>query len=733
MKRLIGMAMVGWLGFCATTAQAVSDAWDQETVMANAVKVAEWTLRNPRTRSQLDWTYGAFYQGVAALGLADPAKPFLGIVREHGKKNGWGHLSRTYHADDHCIAQSWLELAFYDNNPTYWKRIQQNYDYIMANPHTGPMKMEARDSQKRWNWCDALFMSPTVLVRLGGLTGDSRYWTFMDQEYRATYDLLYSRESHLFFRDTRYIEKRTKNGKRVFWSRGEGWVFGGLAVILRDLPGDWPTRPFYEGLFREMAEALRAAQHEDGAWGPSILDPNDPDMQEMSGTAFFTFGMIWGINNGLLDRGVYLPTVQKAWRAICRNINEEGRLGWVQQIGDRPVSDYGEASSEVYASGAFLDAAMELRKLIASESHPKRVTVTVENPAPFFRPAETVELAWPIDGVAAENLRVFDCRNGRVLPYQLVDEDQDGTLDKLLFALPMMARQRREVWLFNGTDLPAAPTDAVCVSRYAPDRMDDYAWENDRVACRVYGPVIMQPPPKGEGLVSSGVDVWNKSVPYPVFDKWLKRKSYHKDEGEGMDNYKVGVGRGCGGVGLSVGGRWFFSQNWAAQRHLYSGPVRTAFELTYAAWPCGDGSTVKEIRRMSLDAGSHFTRFESRFVLEGPARPMVGPGLDISAKREHNGRLTLRPDQGWIANYEPEQEGNGSIATAIVFPGGGVLATDPEGCLYLQRALKSGEPTVWYAGSAWSGAHAYTESGTWAKSVEAFALTRAQPLRITLH
>ncbi|MBO7655566.1 MAG: glycoside hydrolase family 88 protein, partial [Kiritimatiellae bacterium] len=500
MRRLIGWMMVCW----AVTASAVSDAWEQETVMANAVKTAEWMLQHPMKHNQLDWTYGAFYQGVTALGLADPTLPFLGIVREHGKKNGWGHLARTYHADDHCIGQSWLELAFFDNNPTYWARIRQNYDYVMANPHTGPMVFTARDNQKRWSWCDALFMSPTVLVRLGGVTGDRRYWTFMDQEYRATYDLLYHPESHLFFRDTRYVEKRTKNGKRVFWSRGEGWVFGGLAVILRDLPADWPTRPYYETLYREMAEALRAAQREDGAWGPSILDSADPDMPEMSGTAFFTYGMLWGINNGLLDRGTYLPVVQRSWRAICRNINDEGRLGWVQQIGDRPVSDYGADSTEVYAVGAFLDAAMELRKLIAADAHPQRVTVTVENPVCIFRPSETVELAWPVKGLTAENLRVFDCRNSRVLPHQLGDEDQDGQPDRLLFALPMMARQKREIWLFNGTDLPAAPADAVCVSRDAPDRLDDYAWENDRIACRVYGPVIMLPPPKGEGLVSSG-------------------------------------------------------------------------------------------------------------------------------------------------------------------------------------------------------------------------------------
>ena len=95
--------------------------------------------------------------------------------------------------------------------------------------------------------------------------------------------------------------------------------------------------------------------------------------------------------------------------------------------------------------------------------------------------------------------------------------------------------------------------------------MDDYLWENDRTAARIYGPVIMKPAPAGQTLISSGVDIWNKSVRYPIIDTWLKRKNYHADAGEGMDNYKVGPGRGCGGLGVFNGGACYVSQNWATQ------------------------------------------------------------------------------------------------------------------------------------------------------------------------
>lgn len=725
------LAATAFSSLCAQEAKKVSDAWTLEAVRYNAVLVADWMTANPKGHNRLDWTYGAFYAGITALGLSDPTLPYLGQLRELGKKNAWGHLPRTYHADDHCIGQSWLELAAFDNNPVYAERLKQTYDYILANPHTGPLDFTKKDNQKRWSWCDALFMSPTVLVKMYGFTGDTRYLEFMDQEYKATTDYLYDKEEHLYYRDSRFFDKRTKNDKKVFWCRGNGWVFGSLPIILRDLPADWPTRPFYLNIYKEMAAALKKAQHPDGAWRPSLLDLEDPNLPEMSGTSFFTFGLLWGINNGILDRAEYLPCVEKAWKVITSNINEEGRLGWVQPIGDRPVS-YTANDHEVYAVGAYLCAAVELRKLIIADATPGRKTVEVANPLGVYRSAETIELDWRALGLKPENLRVFDVRNGAVLPHQLFDADGDGTPEQLLFNAYTFAKQRRAYWIFNSADLPAAPTDTVCFSRYAPERMDDYLWENDRTAARVYGPVIMKPAPAGQALVSSGVDIWNKSVRYPIIDKWLKRKNYHADEGEGMDNYKVGPGRGCGGLGVFNAGTCYVSQNWATQKHIASGPVRTAFELTYAPWDCGNGVKVSETRRMSLDVGSHFTRFESRFTLVGAPAVAGGPGLDISAKNLHNGILTTAPDQGWLANYEPEQPKMGSIATALVLQHGGTLATDAMECVYLLGTLTADKPFVWYAGAAWSGAGDFVKPEYWTAHVSAFAAGLRTPLKINV-
>jgi len=725
-------ALLAAVAASAQETRGISEAWTPEAISANARRVADWMAAHPKKHNPRDWTYGAFYAGVAALGLADPTQPYLDQIRQLGQTNRWTLLPRTYHADDHCIGQSWLEVAAFDNNPACLEGLRKTYDTIFANPHAGPLDFKAKDNQKRWSWCDALFMSPTVLVRMYGLTGDTKYLTFMDQEYQATADFLFSKEDHLFFRDSRYFEKQTLNGKHVYWCRGNGWVFGSLPIILRDLPADWPTRAFYVNLYKEMAAAIKQAQQPDGAWRPSLLDPADPALQEMSGTSFFTYGFLWGINNGFLDRAEYLPSVQKSWKAITQNINAEGRLGWVQPIGDRPVASYTAEDTEVYAVGAYLCAAMELRKLVIADAHPNRKTVDVVNPLPLYRAAETISLDWPKLGFSADKVRVFDVRNSAVLPHQLVDSNGDGTPDELIFKTYTLAKQSRSFWVFESDSLPAAPATAICFGRYAPERMDDYLWENDRTACRVYGPVIMKPAPAGQSLVSSGVDIWNKKVRYPIINKWLKRKNYHADQGEGMDNYKVGPSRGCGGFGVFNGTNCFVSQNWAAQKHLASGPVRTSFEVTYAPWDCGHGTQIAETRRMSLDAGSHFTRFESRFTLTGAECVRGGPGLDTAKERLHNGIVTAKPEQGWLANFEAEQAKMGSIATAIILPVGGVLATDTLENVYMLCNVTADKPLVWYAGAGWSGAGDFVKPEYWNTYVSSFAAALRAPLAVTV-
>ena len=463
---------------CGCAWGAVSDAWDCATLATNASKVADWMLAHPPRGNHKDWTYGAFYAGVTALGLSDPSARYLDVVREEGRRYGWKLEGRPYHADSHCIGQTWLELARADRNLAYATPTARAFDFVLDYRSRTPVAINTpkglRMNFDRWCWCDALFMAPPVWAKLAAATGDERYRDFMISEYRATHARLYDKEEHLFYRDSRYIGKTTKNGKKVFWSRGCGWVFGGLPLVIRELPEGLRTRPFFESLFKEMAAALKACQREDGAWSPSLLDSADPDMQEMSGTSFFCYGMMWGINNGFLPAEEYLPCAKRAWAAMCRNVSEEGKFGWVQQIGDRPVQDFGPDSTEVYAVGAYLLAATEIRKYAVAQAHPEARTVEV---AAVARPrADTVEVPWKDCSLAEKDLVVFDLRDAAVLPHQLVDSDGDGAPDKLIFPATFVAGVPRAFAVFNDSALarhdlaPSAPAQAA---RFA-------LWQNGR-------------------------------------------------------------------------------------------------------------------------------------------------------------------------------------------------------------------------------------------------------------
>lgn len=221
----------------------------------------------------------------------------------------------------------------------------------------------------KWWWCDALFMAPPVLAKLGVTTGDDRFFKANDKYYKETYNLLFNKDEHLFARDLNYVLKpdgsgrKEANGKRIFWSRGNGWVIGGLALVLSELPANYPERSFYENLFKEMATRIADLQQEDGLWRASLLNPEAYPGGEVSGSGFFCYALSWGINNNLLDKKKFLPVVKKAWIGLNKCVNEDGRIGWVQPIGGDPQRNVSANTWEVYGTGAFLLAGSEVVKL----------------------------------------------------------------------------------------------------------------------------------------------------------------------------------------------------------------------------------------------------------------------------------------------------------------------------------------------------------------------------------
>lgn len=373
-------------------APAVSPAADKpspDEVKALTRKVADWQIRtfdehgkyralpsanrekwrNRKNYHDLTWHNGALYVGMDRWRkVADDPAPATDFLRKIGGRNGWKLHERPYHADDHAVGQFYLSLHQETKDPAMLAPTREHFDWILANRKTGSLTWgKDTDCHDRWGWCDALFMAPPVWARLSKVTGERKYLEFMDEEYHATYDLLWDKEEKLFWRDSSFFKKREANGRKVFWARGNGWVFGGLALMIPDLPQDWEGREFYVNLYREMAGRLKDLRRADWTWSMGLLgDAKDYPNKETSGTSFFTFGMAWGINQGLLDRATYEPIVLDAWKTLTTCVTDDGMLVWVQPVGAAPGEAFPDAS-EVYGVGAFLAAGSEVYKMLGGE------------------------------------------------------------------------------------------------------------------------------------------------------------------------------------------------------------------------------------------------------------------------------------------------------------------------------------------------------------------------------
>jgi rhamnogalacturonyl hydrolase YesR len=322
-----------------------------------------------------EWVRGAFFAGVMAAHRATGDQKYLDAALALAEKNGWRPGPRPRHADDLCIAQTYAELYFLQPDSRRLEPTIRHLDAIVAEPRPGPVMGWNEDDN--WSWCDALFMAPPTMAMVAEATGERRYLDAMSTMWWQTSDYLYDPLERLYYRDGRYVvqpdgsQPLTSNGKKIFWSRGDGWVFAGLARVLEHMPADYADRPRFERQFREMAARLVEIQGADGFWRSSLLDPDEFPAPESSGTGFFTFGLAWGINRGLLDASTHRPAVERAWKGLNRAVKPSGKLGWVQQIGYDPRS-VGPDDTVEYGSGAFLLAASEVLKMAGGGPAGKR-------------------------------------------------------------------------------------------------------------------------------------------------------------------------------------------------------------------------------------------------------------------------------------------------------------------------------------------------------------------------
>jgi unsaturated rhamnogalacturonyl hydrolase len=327
----------------------------KRTDILKAMKtVADWQLKQAEGRYNIQWTYAALYDGLLAASRVTGESRNQERVLEVAKQNHWELGPRFAHADDEAIGLTYLSFYAHDPQSERLLPTREGMDKLLARPDDPKNNL--------WWWCDALYMAPPVLAQLSIATGDRRYLDFLNREWWLTSGALYDPQEHLYFRDSRFPSMHEANGKKVFWSRGNGWVLAGLAMVLERMPPTYPDRSRYLKQFQEMAERIAGLQQPDGLWRASLLDPDSYPNPEISGSAFHTYAIAWGINHGILDRKKYLPTVSKAWRGMLGHVYENGRLGSIQPIGGEP-GKFKPSSSYVYGVGAFLLAGSELSQL----------------------------------------------------------------------------------------------------------------------------------------------------------------------------------------------------------------------------------------------------------------------------------------------------------------------------------------------------------------------------------
>lgn len=347
-------------------AAGFSAEWNKKDIAMVADTVFRWVMKTSEKNKSYciqDWVSGVLYNGLFDWAESSGEKVYFDFLNRIFSGYYWQLGNRMYHGDDLCVGQAYLDMYAKFGKKNMMIPTQARIDWILDNPPVGNIDITKGNSD-RWWWCDALYMAPSVFMRLYALTGNKKYLKFAHKEYLTCYEHLYSKEEHLFFRDATYFKQKNAEGKEIFWSRGNGWVLAGLAEILKSLPqDDKKIRPFYEQLLREMSEKIASLQGEDGYWRSDLLSPAIYPMPETSGTGLFTYAMLYGINAGILDVNKYLPVVKKGWSAMVRAIDTEGKVGWTQMVAAQPGS-VEKKDNRAYSVGSVLMIASELYKYL---------------------------------------------------------------------------------------------------------------------------------------------------------------------------------------------------------------------------------------------------------------------------------------------------------------------------------------------------------------------------------
>lgn len=330
--------------------------------LRNLHAVWKWVRSNPSSYTKTEWMLAPLYSGVLDYAEVSGDAEATEWVKAIAEANRWKLGPRPFMADDQAVGQAYLQLYRTTRDPAHLAATRAWAEALLLQPNNESLEWKNSIHNREWAWCDALFMAPPTLAMLSRETGDPRYLDLCLMLWKKTTDYLYDPTERLYFRDSRYFTPREKNGKKVFWSRGNGWVLAGLARVLMAMPAVHPERPAMERLFQDMAGRIAELQTPDGTWHSSLLDPASYPAKETSGTGFFCYAMAWGIRSGLLPDARFRPVVERAYAALTACVDPNGRLGWVQPIGQDPRLVH-PWDTDAYGVGAYLLASSELVRL----------------------------------------------------------------------------------------------------------------------------------------------------------------------------------------------------------------------------------------------------------------------------------------------------------------------------------------------------------------------------------
>ena len=589
-----------------------------------------------------------------------------------------------------------------------------------------------------WWWADALYMVMPVMTKMYKLTGDEKYLDKLYENICYCDSIMLDHETGLYFRDGKYVypKHKTANVKKDFWARGDGWVLAGLAKVLQDMPKTYKHQPFFARKFVNLANGVKRLQQPNGHWTRSMMDSDQAPGYETSGTAFFCYGLLWGINNGYLTKKEFEPVVEKAWDYLSTiALQTDGKVGYVQPIGERAIPGQTvDANSQAnFGVGAFLLAACEYYRYLETSN----VLLTFSNESDQQR-QEVVEVDLQAVcqqlGISTDEEFVIENTAGQEIGYQ---KTYDG---KLLLYISLHPNAKASYTVSKGK--PAEAKSFVFGKMYT-SRKDDITWENDLGIYRVYGPAL-----QNTGEQSFGIDVWVKNTPdLVVEDRYQKdydgnlledslrkagqkvalreidqRTSFHLDHGNGMDAYGVGPSLGCGAPALLKNDQLVFPYCYQTYQIHDNGPLRFTVELTYA--PNADGIT--EHRIISLDRGSHFNRMKVWY--DGIEKPMTLVSGIVLHSDDH---LILGKD--YVLYADPTDNPNlhqSQIYVAVLYPEGvsetKMLKGEQNHGLGIVSKYQ-GAPYTYYFGSAWS-LYDVRSQAQWQMIADEFLSNLKQPL-----